>query len=72
MIHKVDNGFTISAYGKKRAGFYEDERTAKFAFRFRDSDLQALTDEAAPNPVTFEMLVNRRKADDIAFFEHFK
>lgn len=45
-IHKVAEGFVISSGGVWLPGCYEDERTAKYAFRFTDDVLQRLQDDA--------------------------
>ncbi len=61
MIHKVDGGYVISSHQVWIPGFYEDERSAKYAFKFKNEDLQKLMKVVAPNPITFEMLQNLRK-----------
>lgn len=45
-IHKVDGGFVISSGGMWLPGCYEDERTARFAFRCSNKQLVQLRDEA--------------------------
>ncbi len=62
MIHKVEDGFVISSDEVWRPGCYKDERTAKYAFRFKDEDLQKLQDEITPEVITFEMLQALRKS----------
>jgi len=61
MIHEVDGGYVISSNRGWIPGFYADERTAKYAFKFKSEELQKLTDEVAPNPITFVMLQNLRQ-----------
>ncbi len=57
MIHKVDNHFVISSYGVWRPGVYDSERTARYAFRFTDEQLQRLQEKVQPSGViTYEML----------------
>ena len=46
MIYKVEGGCVISSGGSWLPGCYEDERTARYAFRFKDEVLQRLQDEA--------------------------
>lgn len=46
MIHSVEDGFVISSGGSWRTGVYEDERTAKYAFRFTDAELYRLQQAA--------------------------
>ena len=45
-IHKVEGGYVISSGGVWLPGAYEDERTARYAFRLSDDVLQHLQDEA--------------------------
>ena len=46
-IHKTSDGvFAISSHQVWRPGAYEDERAARFAFRFGDETLQKLQDAA--------------------------
>jgi hypothetical protein len=56
MIHKVHDGYTISAYGSWRPGVYATERAARYAARFSDAQLQAAQDAVAPGVVTHEQL----------------
>lgn len=46
MLYKVESGFVISSRGVWLPGCYEDERTARYAFRFSDETLQRLQDDA--------------------------
>ncbi len=62
MIHKVEDGYCISSYQIWRPGCYESERAARYAFRFDDSELQALQDNLNPGGIiTFEMLQTLRQ-----------
>lgn len=46
-IHKTDDGgFTISSHDIWLPGVYEDERTARYAFRLPEDVLQGLQDQA--------------------------
>ncbi len=45
-IHKVDAGFVIGSGGLWLPGCYEDERTARFAFRLPNEELARLRDQA--------------------------
>jgi hypothetical protein len=45
-IHKVEGGYAISSGGVWLPGAYEDERTARYAFRLPDAVLQRLQDDA--------------------------
>jgi len=45
-IKQVDGGFVISSGGTWLPGVYEDERTARYAFRLPAEVLQRLQDEA--------------------------
>jgi hypothetical protein len=45
-IHKTDHGVVISSGGSWLPGVFEDERTARWAFRFPDETLQKLQDAA--------------------------
>ena len=57
MIHKVDNEYVISSQQVWRPGCYDSKRTANYALRFGDADLQKLQDSVNPGGViTFEML----------------
>lgn len=44
MIYPVDGGFVISSGGRWLPGIYDTERTARWAFRFSDRQLQDLND----------------------------
>lgn len=47
MIHKTGDGqFVISSHQVWLPGCYEDERTARYAFRFSHEILQRLQDDA--------------------------
>ncbi len=60
-IYKTDSGdFAISANQCWRPGSYEDERTAKYAFRFSDADLKELQSSVNPGgTITFKMLQDK-------------
>lgn len=45
-IHKVEDCYVISSGHVWMPGSYEDERTARYAFRFEDGQLRKLQDEA--------------------------
>lgn len=46
MIYKIKDGkYIASSNGIYIPGCFEDERTAKYAFRFNHEDLQKLQDE---------------------------
>lgn len=46
MIREADGGgFVISSHQVWLPGVYEDERAARFAFRFADAELQSLADK---------------------------
>lgn len=45
-IHKTEGGYVISSHRVWMPGCYEDERTARYAFRFDDEVLQRLQDDA--------------------------
>ena len=45
-IHRVKNVFVISSHQVWMPGAYDTERTARYAFRFKDRELQQLQDEA--------------------------
>ncbi|MCU1326163.1 MAG: hypothetical protein JWN34_1533 [Bryobacterales bacterium] len=59
-IHKTSSGgYVISSRRTWLPGSYADERTARYAFRFKDEELQALQDSVNPGGViTYEMLKN--------------
>ena len=66
MIYKTDNGsYVISSGGMWLSGAYEDERTAKYAFRFSDADLLNLQNEKNKTTfiITFNDLQNLRKSN---------
>lgn len=46
MIHKVGDHFCIASRQMWRPGVYDSERTARWAFRFKDEVLSRLQDEA--------------------------
>lgn len=48
-IHKVEDGFVIASGGMWLPGLYEDERTARFAFRCTNEQLVQLRDAAIKN-----------------------
>ncbi len=61
MIHKVSNHFVISSYELWKPGTYDSERTAKYAFRFKDEDLTNLQNSLeVGEAITFEMLQELR------------
>lgn len=65
MIYKVDDGgFVASSSGVWIPGSYEDERAAKYAFKFTDEQLQKLQDKKnkTTHVITFEDLQSLRKA----------
>jgi hypothetical protein len=45
-IHVVKGGYVISSHRVWLPGIYEDERTARYAFRLPDDALQRLQDAA--------------------------
>lgn len=64
MIYKTDDGSSvISSSGTWLAGAYENERTAKYAFRFNDADLHKLQQEKNKTTkiITFVDLQELRK-----------
>ena len=64
MIYKTDDGsYLISSGGTWLSGAYEDERTAKYAFRFNESDLRILQEEKNKTTkiITFVDLQELRK-----------
>ena len=66
MIYKTDDGsYVISSGGMWLSGAYEDERTAKYAFRFSDADLLNLQNEKnkTTSIITFNDLQNLRKSN---------
>ena len=71
MIHKVTDSetgrvsFGTSAYDVWRPGSYADERAAKYAFRFPDEVLIELRDKVKPEPITFAMLQEARRAGGV-------
>lgn len=64
MIHKVEDGYVISSEGVWRPGCYADERTANYAFRFTDEQLQTAQDAVSPGVVTLEQLQAIRAGGD--------
>jgi hypothetical protein len=61
-IFPVNGHFVISSGGTWIPGAYEDERTAKYAFRFPDQVLRELQESVNPNGViTFTMLQEERR-----------
>lgn len=42
VIYKIDGGFVISSKGTWLPGSYDSERTARYAFRFKDAELHEL------------------------------
>lgn len=68
MIYKVDLPneppvYVISSGHVWIPGRYEDERAARYAFRFSNASLQALQDSVNPGGIiTFAMLQALRKA----------
>ena len=71
MIHKVINSetgrvsFGTSAHECWRPGNYADERAAKYSFRFSDEVLIELRDKVKPEPITFAMLQEARRAGGV-------
>ena len=64
MIYKTyDGSYVISSGGTWLSGAYEDERTAKYAFRFNDADLHKLQEEKNKTTtiITFVDLQELRK-----------
>lgn len=67
MIYALDRGdgvleYVISSRQVWRPGCYDSARAARYAFRFRDADLQALQDSVNPGGIiTFTMLQELRK-----------
>lgn len=62
MIQEVDGMFVISSHRVWLPGVYDSRRAARYAFRFKDSDLDALQQSVNPNGViTFEMLRQLRQ-----------
>lgn len=65
-IHKVDRVFVISSYDTWRPGCYENERTAKYAFKFCDQDLSDLQNSVNPGGIiTFKMLQDKAKSNKL-------
>jgi hypothetical protein len=67
-IYKTDFGdYVISSRQVWMPGTYEDERTAKYAFKFRDEELREIHDSKEKNeagllqPITFKDLQEYRK-----------
>lgn len=58
MIYKVENNYVISSHGTWLPGSYDSERTARYAFRFSDSDLLRLQKQVnyKGKQITFEDL----------------
>lgn len=52
MIHKVSDGYIISSGGSWKPGVYDSERTARYAFRFKDDVLQRLQDSKYGNIIS--------------------
>ena len=71
MIHKVTDAetgrvsFGTSAHECWRPGNYADERAAKYSFRFPDEVLIELRDQVKPEPITFAMLQEARRAGGV-------
>jgi len=67
MIHKVEDGFVISSHQVWIPGVYDTKRTANYAFRFDDSDLQKLQDvkNKTNDVITFKDLQNLKKLTKI-------
>ena len=61
MIYKVAEGYAISSGGSWLEGCYEDERAAKYAFRFPDKALHELQQKVGAGVITFGMLQDKRK-----------
>jgi hypothetical protein len=67
--HATDLRFTISSHNVWLPGVYDSEGAARYAFRFRDEDLDALQEQAnaaaggTGGVITFEMLRQTRKTD---------
>lgn len=62
-IYELDGTFTISSKQQWRPGVYDSQRTARYAQRFTDDELQRLQDSVNPGGViTFAMLQNYRRA----------
>jgi len=68
MIRKVGNAYVISSNQVAAPGCYDSERAAKYAFRFRDQDLQLLQDHVNESEadhekrvISFEMLQSLAK-----------
>jgi hypothetical protein len=68
VIFKVESGaYVISSYGNWLPGNYEDERTARYAFRFDSRILQELQerinyiDTGEGRPITFADLKATRR-----------
>lgn len=65
MIHKVDPGWVISSGGTWLPGCYDSERAARYAFRFKDAELQRLQDSVNPGGIiTFDMLQRLRQQQE--------
>ena len=60
-IHKVDDGYVISAYRIWRPGLYDTERAANYAFRFKDEELADLQASIGIDAITFDMLKGYKK-----------
>ena len=66
MIYKTDDGsYVISSGGMWLSGAYEDERAAKYAFRFNDADLRNLQEEKnkTTSIITFKDLQELKKSN---------
>ncbi len=62
-IYKTGDCFVISSRNQWVPGCYEDERTARYAFRFLDKDLMQLQESVNPGGViTFKMLQKKALA----------
>ena len=61
-IYKTGDCFVISSRNCWLPGCYEDERTARYAFRFPDKDLQQMQESVNPGNITFKMLQKKALA----------
>lgn len=63
-VHRCDNGaWVIASGGCWLPGVYEDEKTARYAFQFKDEVLAALMAKVRPKPITMAMLKEAREGE---------
>lgn len=63
MIHKIENVFLISTNNTWKPGVFDSRKTANYAFRFSDEDLQKI--QNSHDLITYEILKEFKKTGEM-------